>query len=253
MIEKFLEIPYLPVGRTAEAIVGKGIKSFLPCFRELGIKIHEITPINGIQYPMQAHADCAFCPVSDNRFFLEPGQTALAAYVKAKGGDVFYLKNPLSNGYPMEARLNCLFTENALICNQKTVDSSVLSMAISEKYDIINTKQGYTKCSVAPVAPHAFLTDDSGLAKALSVQNDVLLVQKGSVQLENFPYGFIGGACMRYSKDMMLFLGDLSTHSDADSIRSFLRNYGIYSENASTGFLKDIGSVIPITEWSDSK
>lgn len=252
-MEDFLKTPYLPENMLTEAIAGDGAKPFEQVFASLGIKLHYIQPMKQLSFPMNTHADCALCPLTSRTFYLECGQTALGAYLSKLGATVYYKAEHLLNGYPEEAALNVLPFGRTLVCNKKTVDSSLLRLAISQKYAIINCKQGYTKCSVAPVSHDALITDDVGIFKVLCREFDVLLLKKGDVKLQNFPYGFIGGACMMISKTDMLFFGDAKTHVDFEHIKSFLRNHNVYLQSAARGSLQDIGSVIPLLERREVK
>ena len=114
---------------------------------------------------------------------------------------------------------------------------------------ILNCKQGYTKCSVAPIRQNAVLTDDNSIAKALQKNGfDVLLLEKGDVLLQGFRYGFIGGCCTMLSPSEMLFLGDIRLHRNGDAIKAFLQNYGITPICIEKTPLTDIGSLIPLLQ-----
>ena len=54
-----------------------------------------------------------------------------------------------------------------------------------------------------------------------------LLIEKGSVHINKYDYGFIGGCCGLIDKNLLLFNGDLSLHSDFDKIKKFLYDNGI--------------------------
>ncbi len=250
-MDSFLKNPHVPQGIVTEAVAGEGAKSFETVFASYGVKLHYIEPLKHLVFPMNTHADCAVCSLPEKTFYLDKGQTALGAYLLERGANVFYRSEELLNGYPQEAALNCLPFGKTLLCNKKTVDSSLLKLAISEKYAIINCRQGYTKCSVAPVSKNALMTDDVGIFEAMQKDFDVLLLNKGDVKLQGFPYGFIGGACTLLKNDVMLFFGDVKQHRDYENILSFLRNHHVYAANAAAGPLQDIGSVIPLLERRD--
>jgi hypothetical protein len=65
---------------------------------------------------------------------------------------------------------------------------------MKKNFNIIDVKQGYTKCSVLPVSNNAFITDDISIYnQCVSFGIDVLYVGKGDVSLPGYNYGFIGG------------------------------------------------------------
>ena len=75
-----------------------------------------------------------------------------------------------------------------------------------------------------------------------------MLVEKGSVHIDKYDYGFIGGCCGLINKNTLLFNGDLSLHSDFDKIKNFLYDNDINYIDIKGKPLTDIGSIIPIME-----
>ncbi len=80
---------------------------------------------------------------------------------------------------------------------------------------------------------------------------DVLMVEQGDVRLYGYSYGFIGGCCGKISKDILAFTGKLILHRDCDRIKSFLRNYNIYSLELSNKPLTDVGSIFPVIQEAE--
>ena len=60
-----------------------------------------------------------------------------------------------------------------------------------------------------------------------------------------------GGCCGKISKDILAFTGKLSLHRDCDRIKSFLRNYNIYSLELSNKPLTDVGSILPVIQEAE--
>ena len=91
---------------------------------------------------------------------------------------------------------------------------------------IIDVKQGYSKCSVCICKHNTIITDDISIFNNLLQYDDIksLLVEKGTVKIDKYDYGFIGGCCGLIDKDLLLFNGDLSMHSDFDKIKNFKYN-----------------------------
>ena len=113
---------------------------------------------------------------------------------------------------------------------------------------IINVNQGYTKCSVCAVSDKAFITDDKSIYQALkSADYDVLEVEKGSVALDGYDYGFIGGACTMIDDGTVAFFGDIKTHPNFRKIERFCIIHNVKIINlAENKPLTDVGGAVKI-------
>lgn len=242
---RFVSDPYLPDGHIKLIIAGDDLRAYEKSLKSLGISVLYTKKADRISGALATHADLVVFPFGNGRFLLDPGQEQLANTLQEKGAECAFGSAP-KDGYPLDVPYNAVKIGKTLICNPKTLDSSIFHLAKSEDCAIISCKQGYTKCSVAVISENAVITDDPGIEKALKPFFDVLLVQKGRVCLDGYPYGLFGGCCGLISKDTLLFVGDYKKHEDAEKIRAFLRNYGVYPESLCGEPLKDIGSLIPL-------
>lgn len=242
--------PYLPTGQTKVLIAGKGAHGFSDALEALGLSLFYIAPIAALPKSLTTHADLVVCPMGNNCFFLDRSQPALFLKLQARGFSVSYGESTASRGYPADVPYNALqLGENCLLCNEKTVDFSIYQYANAQNYAILSCKQGYTKCSVAPIRENAVMTDDNGIAKTLQKNGfDVLQLEKGDILLHGFNYGFIGGCCTMLSQSEMLFLGDIRLHRNGDAIKAFLQNYAITPICIEKMPLTDIGSLIPLLQ-----
>lgn len=75
----------------------------------------------------------------------------------------------LGKSYPFNIGLNAFSINNYFIHNLKHTDKNLLSF--QESKELINVKQGYTKCSCLPISENAFITNDKGLYKSLIKYN----------------------------------------------------------------------------------
>lgn len=190
------------------------------------------------------HADMLFSYLGDGRYLLEKSQSDLKTELDKLGFVCADNSFNLSAYYPGDAVLNASLFDKKLVCGKQ-------SEIAFEKYvdELIRVRQGYSKCSICVVDDHSFITDDESVFKTCTDYGfDVLFVRKGSVVLEGFDYGFIGGCCGKIAKDTIAFFGDLSTHVDCKQIESFLAERGVYPLSLAKGNLIDIGSILPITE-----
>ena len=128
-------------------------------------------------------------------------------------------KSKVGGGYPNDAAYNVASFGHNLVCSIKYVDKFILDYYTKIGYNIINVKQGYTKCNICPVSENAVITEDIGICSELLKNNiDVCLIQYGEISLKNFEYGFIGGATGFVKKDIIGFLGNIQLHSEFEKI-----------------------------------
>ena len=110
-------------------------------------------------------------------------------------------------------------------------------------YNILNTRQGYSRCCACPVGENALISADrSILSAARSSGIDTLEISVGGVALREFDYGFIGGAC-GVLDDRIYFAGDIMSHPDGERIVTFCRKRGIEVVSLSDEGLTDVGSI----------
>ncbi|MCI8622325.1 MAG: hypothetical protein HFG26_01525 [Provencibacterium sp.] len=129
----------------------------------------------------------------------------------------------------------------------KAMDPAVRDRYLEKGFRLLGIRQGYAKCSAAIVSHHAVITSDPSLAKALpSIGVDCLSVSPGYVRLDGYAYGFLGGACFLSSPHTLCFLGELSSHPDAQRIRAFCFRHNVETRSLLKGELRDVGSVLPL-------
>lgn len=248
----FVEMPYLPTAKVTHILAGVGMRAYGKALSDLQIACIYSKSADKLSVPVNAHADISVLPFGGKHFILDKSQTELFKKLKALGANPQFSYESIADGYPQEARLNCVRIGNRLFGNPKTMDAKILEYCKNCKVSICAVNQGYTKCSVAVIAENALITDDVGIAHmAKSEKMDVLSVEKGSILLNGYPYGFIGGCCSLAAKDILLFTGNWQRHSNAEAISAFLQNYHIYPESLSNGKLTDIGSFIPLFQQEE--
>lgn len=159
----------------------------------------------------------------------------------------------IKSPYPSDCGLNCVVMGDKLICNISTIHPAVLSFAEDNHYNIIKVNQGYTKCSVCVINNNALITDDESIyCSCQNNQIDSILISKGSIRLNGFDYGFIGGCTGLIDKNKLLFNGDINYHKDCNKIIDFLNKYKVEPVVIKNRPLTDIGSVIPLCERNNS-
>lgn len=193
------------------------------------------------------HSDISFLFDGEDTLFIASEMSEYENLMKDIVPCVIIIPEKIGKEYPHDVLLNCVPLGRKLICNIDTVSPTVLKYFKNKEYKFINVKQGYTKCSVLPVTDNAIITDDLSIATACENEGlDVLLLSKGSIKLNGFDYGFIGGASGRISRDTIAFCGNIDTHTDAAKIKEFLNKYSMKYLSLDDNKLYDIGSIIPL-------
>lgn len=154
-------------------------------------------------------------------------------------------ENSVGGGYPNDASYNVAVFGNNLVCNFKYVDNNLKEYYNKKGYNLINVSQGYTKCNICIVSDNAIITEDIGIANKLNAEGiDVLLIEKGHVNMKNFKYGFIGGSTVNLSENTIGFFGDITKHIDYLKIKQFILKYNKNIISLSNEKLTDYGSGI---------
>lgn len=189
----------------------------------------------------------------DMQIHFVDGKTAVAApasfeyYRSCLPKYIELLKGSADPGgtYPGDCAYNVVRMGKNIIGNLKYTDPVILNFYELRGYNFINVKQGYTKCSLCIVDENSAITEDEGLYKTLnSAKIDVLKIERGGVRLDGFDYGFIGGASGLISENKLAFFGDISKHSDYESIKKFIKTKKVDIIQLSSTNLADYGSII---------
>ena len=243
LYEEILNNPNLPDNRVTGVIAGAAYRNTLNSLNNLGIRIINIHYNKLLPGSLTYHSDMNIFHYSNNEFYISK-ETA-----GESGGDFLLNTIPESTGssYPEDCRLNAVRIGNKLICNKKSASVSILNRAESDGLEIINVKQGYTKCSVCVIDENSFITDDESIYKSAGKYfDDVLFVSKGSIRLEGMNYGFIGGCTGKINKNEIAFNGRIESHTDHNSIIDFLDKHKISAREMTDDTLTDIGSILPV-------
>lgn len=203
-------------------IVDKNIRdSCVDKLRSMDEKIYYSADCDWVYKPVNTHPDLQIHFVSEDTAFVPPElyeyyKSILPDYLKIKSGN-----KSIGGTYPNNVAYNIARIGNYVILNKKYADSKVVDFYESHGYTIINVNQGYTKCNICTDGKFA-ITEDSGIAKALENNRiTTLKISVGTVSLENFQYGFIGGASGCF--DGKILLCGIADEQIKDKIAEFLK------------------------------
>lgn len=247
MNKRFLINPNLPENKVTTAFANVDDFALKNAFDELSIKVVQVAENPFLDTPVSCHADILANYVGKSTFLADKNQTELCNFIEDNSGKSIIIEN-IKSPYPNDCLLNFADIGDYIICNKSILTKEIVDLLPDKQ--IIDVKQGYSKCSVCICKYNTIITDDISVYNAVSQYDNInsLLIQKGSVQLKNYNYGFIGGCCGLIDKNTLLFNGDLSTHSDFDKIKNFLYDNEVNYIDIKGNPLTDIGSIIPITE-----
>lgn len=147
--------------------------------------------------------------------------------------------------YPRDIRYNCFSVGGALICNEKYTDGAIKKIYESAGAPIYNCRQGYASCSALRVNGGVITADKNVAASAKKAGADVLLISAGSIRLDGYSCGFIGGCGGTVGKNLLLF-GNPLTRPDGEKIAAFAEKHGAEILPLSDGTLTDYGGIIEI-------
>ena len=247
MKDKFLLNPNLPDNKVTTVFAHVDDIALKTVFNDLSLKVVNVNENPFLDTPVCKHADMLSNYVGKSIFLTDKYQVDLCNFLADNGGKSVIIEN-VKSPYPNDCLLNFADIGGYIICNKSILTNEIAEVLPNKP--IIDVKQGYSKCSVCICGYNTIITDDKSVYNAVLQYDDInsLLIEKGSIRINKYNYGFIGGCCGLLDKGLLLFNGDLLTHSDFDKIKNFLYYNGVKYIDIKGKPLTDIGSIIPIME-----
>ena len=236
---EFITTPYLPKNKVSLFIAGCDIE---------GAEVITPPSIDGLIPSMRRHADLGIVIVSEKRAVCPPEtydyyKKALSPY----GFEIIKGKRNVGMHYPEDCAYNVGIVGKKCFLTKNVCDEHLYEILISEGFEIIETKQGYAKCSICPIDENTFITGDCSIAKK-GIENgfEVLLIENDKIALPPFENGFWGGSCGLGDRDTLIVNGDITCIPSGDKIKKFLDSKNIKIQKSKEGEIWDIGSIIPL-------
>jgi hypothetical protein len=242
-------MPNLPIRDTILVVMSTINEELCKRVEDLGIKIINSENITILLPFEQTHPDMQIFHYNKNTVFVLKECEELGKELELYFDNVVYTQQPIKKDYPNNVLLNAVSIDNKIICNEKSIDTTI-RQAIKNN-SIYNVNQGYTKCSTCIVSNNGIITSDKSIYKAVNKDLDVLLIQSGYIELKGTDYGFIGGCSFKLNKSTLAFTGNIKLHPDYENIKSFCLNHNVNLFSLTNDKLQDIGSIIPILEKCD--
>ncbi len=212
-----------------------------------------LVPDNPFVDPRLAgHSDLSLLYAGEGKFFAAAflKESRTAETLRQAGVDLCYPQERQNRLYPHDAQFNLCISGDHVIFNPKTASEEIVDFLTNERRFVpIPCRQGYSRCACCIVDECSLITEDRGIATAAKKAGfDVLLISDSFIDLEGFPYGFLGGASFKISSDQLALTGTLIGHPDYDRIIEFLSARGMELLFLTKKRAFDIGSAIPILE-----
>lgn len=211
----------------------------------MGLKVIPTITIPQLYDSVATHADMQIHYLGENRFVCAP--EIFNYYRKSLPNDFTLIEGSQHIGsvYPYDIPYNAAVLKDWVICNSAYTAIEILSEYKRMNKNILNVKQGYSKCSTAVISDNAIITADDGIYKKAVLNNiDALKIKEGSVKLHGMDYGFIGGATGLINKYTLAVNGNINMHPDAGIIKDFCVHHNTEIITLQESELTDIGSII---------
>lgn len=204
-------------------IDGRAAEYISEPLKALGYEVLPLPAFEQLDTPVSAHPDMLMF-IWGKKIITHSQYYPIAKDIFDKlcdaGYEIILSEQKILPKYPADVPLNCAVVGEHLIANEKTVSSLILNGAIG-KLSLLNTKQGYTKCSTFIVDERSVITADLSIAKACEAAGlEVLVIREGNVRLDGYGYGFIGGTGGS-DGERIFFAGDPDRHPDGKAIIKF--------------------------------
>lgn len=229
---KYAIIDYRASVKTADAL------------ENIGFNVIFTPRLDHVYTTIRGHSDIMVHKLCENTIIVEP---TVVDYFKKKMPEVTVLSGNtiLNEKYPYDIAYNVARVGNNLICNKNFTDDKILEFANKNGLKILNTKQGYAKCSICIISNEAVITSDKNIQSVLNKNNiDVLMVDDSKIKLKNFEHGFIGGATGLLNENTLAVNGNIELHSNYKEIIEFCNMYGVEVISLNNDEIVDIGSII---------
>ena len=200
--------------------------------KELSYNLIEIKTNNNVYEEISSHVDIFICKIG-RTLIIEPSQYAKIKQQLSSGYTVLLGESSVDLKYPLDIKYNVCTIGKKAFHNFQYTDSIIKEELLKQGYELINTTQGYTNCSIAVIDENSAIVTDKGLYKILQKHNiDVLYLEyEPDIKLLTTDgysnrKGFIGGAISRIGDNVVVF-GDLNKIDQNNIIRNFILSKGL--------------------------
>lgn len=193
----------------------------------LGYKLIEMKASKNVYKEISSHVDIFTCKIG-NKLIIEPSMYKKIKEELSYNDCIEQGHEKVQKIYPYDIKYNVCTIGRKALHNFKYTDDKIKEELTKKGYELINTTQGYTNCSIAVIDENSAIVTDKGLYKILKKHNidvlyleyepDIKLLTSNGYSDKN---GFIGGAISRIGESIIIF-GDLNKIDKEEKIRKFI-------------------------------
>lgn len=216
--------------------------------RTLGFSVRALPCDSRLTAPVRSHADMLMLPVGKVVFtsseYFSVAEDIFKA-LESLGYEIVSCNAEIRSDYPHDVAFDALVLKSAIIARLDSLPDEVKAHAANMGISLLDSKQGYAKCSAVSVGESAIITADNNIARAAEAAGaDALLISAAPevIRLDGYDYGFIGGAS-GVIEDTVYFTGDISSHPDAERIAEFCNAHEKKIISLSSEPLNDAGGI----------
>lgn len=171
---------------------------------DMGFEIIPVPLTDLVAEPICGHPDIQIF-VHENSVFMHPAISRDVVESVQKYCSVYLCSIELDNRYPFDIPYNIVCIANRAIHKTESTPPEIKKYFTDNNINLINTSQGYSKCSTLIADDKSIITSDNSIHKiAQSNGIDSLLITPGFIDLPGYKHGFIGGASGRFNKTILL-------------------------------------------------
>jgi hypothetical protein len=214
------------------------------CIKNLRLNGFKVIPVpltNLVDEPISGHPDIQMF-VHGKNLFIHPDIDKQFIKNIEKHINIIYCSTKLKKNYPYDIPYNIAVVGNFAIHKKNSTDKLIQNYFLKHGINILDTKQGYTKCSTLIVKDSIITSDKSIADTAKSVGIDALLISKNFIELPGYKHGFIGGASGSY-EDTIYLTGMIDHHPNKNEIESFIEAKNMKLKILSNKQITDAGSI----------
>ncbi len=213
----------------------------------LGYLLLELPSFSRLSYPVDTHADMLFFShdniIITHREYYERAQYIFDTLCRECHMGIILCEADICGAYPQDIAYNAVKVGDMLFSKTDNTSPLILKLAKNKSIKTVDTAQGYAACSTLVLSGKHVICADPSLSREFERNGiDVTKITNGSVRLEPYDYGFIGG-CSGVEGDTVYFCGDIDTHKEADIIKQAIYDSGMKYVSLSKGALTDIGGI----------
>ena len=195
--------------------------------KELGYKLIEVKSNPKVYEEISSHVDIFTCKIG-SKIIIEPSIYEEIKKQIINESNIEQGSKKVEKNYPYDIKYNICTIGKKALHNFQFTEPKIKEELIKQGYELVNTTQGYTNCSIAVIDENSAIVTDKGLYKILQKHKiDVLYIEyEPDIKLltsngYSSRKGFIGGAISRIG-DYVIVFGDLNKIDKDVKIRKFI-------------------------------